>query len=308
MVYDGNVYGIDWSLDGKYLSTVGKDSNSTGSVCVYYYDDGILSFVTSAAIDDTTTCVAIAWSPDGNYLAVGGKSTSRDLSIYDFNGSSLNLIESVLWAGASHRIYSVGWHPEGQYIAAGGIGFNAGNEDGFIIYKFDGSSLITIGSKVRDKGYCLDWDPLGEYVAVGYEIGDPDYLEVYEFDASNEILYTSPIVTATHSSTFISTKWSSDGNYIASSHYTNEVEIYSFNRSVPSLTILPETSKSIGGSLYGLSWSSDDNYLAIGSWDNFLEVDRFNGESLSYVLGTTFENAANVNAISFLNNALVGND
>ena len=58
---------------------------------------------------------SVAWSPDGQYLAVGTTNGSNDLTIYSWNGQTL---ETLITASIAY-VNSVAWSPNGQNLAVG---------------------------------------------------------------------------------------------------------------------------------------------------------------------------------------------
>jgi WD40 repeat protein len=300
--FDVNVRAVDWSPCGKYLAVAGDDNGTVGSTCVYYYDDGELSFTTSVGSENVVWWYTISWSPDGNYLAVGGGwgTSTKTLVIYSFDGLCLTEVASVNWAYADRFAYDISWHPNGNYIVAGGINYGDSGEDGFVVYAFDGSSLVQKGAKSGRYVRSLDWDPLGEYIAIGATTDNE--LEIYAFDVSTETLNTTPIVGANVATDMNIVRWRHDGGYLGVGDTSGNIYIYSFNRVSSAFAL--EFTKDAGERIEGLAWSPDGNYVAFTEYSNYLEVDRFYiddaGEgSLSYIYGATFKDIINLNSVAF---------
>jgi|SaaInlLV_10m_DNA_2_1039722.scaffolds.fasta_scaffold00159_6 WD40 repeat protein len=306
----GNVVHIrasNWSPCGKYLAVVGDDGvaspDGTGYTGVYYYNDGVLSLVTSVEHANKSYWYTVAWSPDGKYVAAGGGGVSgydKVLAIYSFDGLSLTEVADADWTGSGPFVYDVSWHPSGDYIAAGGKDYGVG-EQGFAVYAFDGSRLTLKGTKIGTSVRTLAWDPFGEYLAIG-SATDPVELEIYEFDVSTETLNTTAVVTVDLTPDMNIVRWRYDGAYLGVGDTSGNIYIYLFNRVTPSLT--QEFTKDVGTRIDGLAWSPDGNYVAFTECANFFEVDTFyindaGDIGLSYIYGATFNDTVDVNTVAW---------
>jgi len=179
--------------DGKYIAIGGNYGTDDYEVRLYLFDGTSISEV--ATLDNNYTR-SVAWSPDGKYLAVGNLGA---LKVFSFNGAVLTQ-EATASGG---YFVSVRWSPGGKYLAC------ATSQDDVLVYRFDGTSLVSKGS--RDIGSAVrsvDWSPDGKYIAYGCT--DSPQFGITRFTGSS--LGTPKTYSG---SDFVeSVDWSPDGRYI----------------------------------------------------------------------------------------------
>lgn len=210
------------------------------------------------------------------------------------------------------------WRPDGHYLVIGGTspnpnGINNTNRDDIFLYKFDGSTLITVTSQSYGEIFSgshvfgLDWSPDGQYLAVGGDspsagrggFNNTDNVRVYRFDGSFLVPVTSvPYINYTSDTTF--GRWSPDQQYLLvggeSGGVTGNTYVYKFDGVSLTLT----TSRQIGSLILNANWSPDGKFVAVsaivstpGGSSGFPNIDAikvysFNGSVLTPITSQPF--------------------
>jgi len=314
MLIDSIAYGffalgvgkVAWNPDGQYLAVVGINSVGHQTVEVYSFNGFSLTLAGGASY---FVASSVAWSPNGKYLAVGGNSWENDLSVYEWDGTSLTFKDGVHYGEWSETwysdIYSIKWNPDGSYLAMGGIYPNLGHTE-LEVYSFDGTSLtITASQHYGPWGYAslnaVAWNPTGEYLAIGgtgASYPNTDCLQMYHFDSSSLRFVTSYGVENCES-----VAWSPDGSVvgIGSNLVGEQLQIFSFTGS--SLNLLATANYGDDdGTIYGIDWNPAGTFLAIGDmpgWSSVREkievypvVYRYNTLPQAFNTGISFGNSA----------------
>ena len=111
--HQGNVYGMDMSLDGTYLSTVGSD----GILIVYRSGEGFSD--SNTVLKKTSASDSMLWiskfSPDNSLVAAG----SEDSNTYIWNTRTWELIRTL--KGHTARVRCMNFTHNGQKLITGGI-------------------------------------------------------------------------------------------------------------------------------------------------------------------------------------------
>ena len=293
--YGSQVAEINWSPDGKYLAVGGFTPTNDNELQVYEFNGSSLTLLTNAQVNYGTggaaTVEATTWSPDSKYLAVGGgtPSNGNELQIYEFNGSSTNLLINAQVA-YGNSVGAIAWTNDSKYIAIGGGIPSNGNE--IQVYEFDGTSTNLLINAKADYGSTvadLKWSSDNKYLAVGgFTPTNGNELQIYEFDGSSLTLLSNAQVN--YGTNVQSLDWSHDDKYLAIGGQTptngNEVQVYEFNGT--SLTLLTNAQVNYcvaGQTIYRINWTHNGKYLAIGgstpSNGNEVQVYEFNGTSLT---------------------------
>lgn len=105
--YDGHIYGLTWSPDGRRIA-------AASSHCIRIRDI-IAGFASTLAIDKATLKNAVSWSPTGKHLAVGG----NDKLVHIWNVASKK--ETFTYHGHTNYVMAAAWAPDGSRIASAGV-------------------------------------------------------------------------------------------------------------------------------------------------------------------------------------------
>lgn len=289
----GSIVGVSWSADEQYIvvggsaasggANTGFAAGNTNALRVYQFNGSTLNGIASINPISGGTVYTTEFSPDGQYIAAGLEfpTTSDELAIYRFNGSSLTLIDDIDWGadGAGTRILDIDWHPAGQYLACGGS-YAGGVGDEFKIFNFNGTTLSLVTTKSYGGGtgqvHAVKWHPSGISVAIGGRFqtavggfSATEQLRLYNFDGTTLTALTGKAYgTRIHG-----TSWDQTGSILLIGGYspasgggfanTDELRIYSFDGS----TLTPLTSvdySTIGGGTVHPNWRADGEFFAAG--------------------------------------------
>jgi len=259
----GVIETIDWNRSGDYVA-IGYDD----TVEVLYYDGSTLASVTTANLG--VKVYSVKWSPNGQYLAAAGgdsgaPSASR-LRIYQFNGSSLSVVDS--YNPASQYFTGVDWHPAGQYVGVSLV-HDTSTNGGYYIFGFDGSALTssTVNGNQCTAAQSFAWHPSGKFVAVG---GDPSLLAppfvgntvfIYPFNPAT----TTPGVTAyigLSTGDVTSVDWSADGKHLAAGTNSGPYSLLAFVFDGLTIEYL-DVSSAYGNDITEVRWHPSSSYIAV---------------------------------------------
>lgn len=149
--YEGHstdVYAIQWSPNGKYIASAGKDN----MVQVWEATTGRPVYRDKKHTDWVTT---LAWSSDSQRLASG--SLDHTVQVWDALSGS-----NVLRYGLhTEGVYAIAWSPDGRQIASGGMDK--------AIQIWDAATGKTIHTYKDHSGYvrALSWSPDSTRIASG---------------------------------------------------------------------------------------------------------------------------------------------
>ncbi len=284
--------GASWSPDGRYLACAGQDSSNT-YVRVYSFNGATLTQVAFVSSGGTEAWTA-RWSPDGRYLAVSSNWSSNQLAIYAFTGVSLNFVTSANVGGIS---FGSCWNPDGQTIAVG----NAGS--GLAIYKFTGSSLVSLDSDPISGAADTVWSPDGRFLATAASTAAAPMFWVHYFTGSALVRVAS--YTGTTGASGYTASWDKTGRYVA--FCGQDATTANFNAIV--FQLVGNTLSQVGtfkltnSYARGIAFSPDNNFLAIaGNAANSPSFEEVQIQALHWKYET--QTQALSNAIVFGNSAL----
>jgi len=156
------VYTADWSPNGEYLA-IGIRSDG---FLVFSFDGSNISLVVSK--DPENSVYDVNWSPDGRYLALAMRhAVSREILIYEFDGSSVTQVAFFNTPGDSPIAYSSRWSPDGKYLLITNH-ISSGSYEIFV-RRFTGSSLVAEKSYEWGATVFASWAPNGKYFVAGGE-------------------------------------------------------------------------------------------------------------------------------------------
>ncbi len=226
--------------------------------------DCLVSFLTeTTGVSNFETC---AWAFDNVYIAVGS-TANPELLVYEFDGSTLTLVDSVGPPGGTRPINAVQWRP-GEYFLA--MARNGGGNDELFIYEFDtGTQTLTqIDSNGHGgSGRALAWRPDGDFLVEG-TTGNANEVILYEIDGAGNIVTTVIINIAPNRDVqFESVDFDSAGDYFGVGLNTNAanptVLVYEFTP-VPLGATVNATAVT-SNTVRGLSWNqTTTNLIAVG--------------------------------------------
>lgn len=139
----------------------------------------------------------------------------------------------------------------------------------------EGTASLSTNTSVDtgEQGYCTDFHPDGDFVALGHVAGGSDEITIYSWDGTT----LTSVETVNIGINVLNVKWHQNGNYlaVALAATTNEIRIYSWN-GTDTLTSVETIDTD---ACYGLSWHPNGNYLAVGKYTASaqLEIYSWNG-------------------------------
>jgi WD40 repeat protein len=254
------VYTVGWSPDSRFIAMGTSSFNEPNTLSIYRFDGSNLTRVGSA-VSTGSDVYEISWSPDGKYIAVANWSSTYNLHIYQFNGSSTpELVGYTLFA--SNSCVTAKWSPDGRFIATG-LSTSSNN---FQIYKFNGASNPTIVDSAISTGDnigSVNWSPDNRFIIASMTGGSPNNFGIYRFNGTSKPNLVGSMVSI--DGQLYSTCWSRDARFIAigSMAFSNNLRIYQFNGS--SQPTLVGSAVTAGEYISCIDWSSDGKFIAVGS-------------------------------------------
>lgn len=262
----GNLYttpnAVAWSPDDKYIAVA--DIAGTKKVDIYAFTNGTLNTTPVASISGISNINDIAWRPvDGRYLAVVGD----DLRVYEFTGTSLNLISNVVNLGGT--ISSATWTSNGKMLAIGTSGsVTSGCE--LQLYEFSMNRLYLIdgvdltGNSGAVSGIDTFWGDGGKFIVSA--LASPtsgNTLQLHEFSSGKLTLVNGRSVWLAGNLGTIS--WSHDNKYVAVGNKTsisgvNEIFVYEITAAQPSSNM--DNGTTFGNNTLGSTYNLDVNILS----------------------------------------------
>lgn len=269
--FNGNISGVSWSLDGKYL--IGGSSN--GELIEWNAKDD-LKKRTLNELSASIQCVA--YSPDEKYIACG-LANSTIVVCDSKNGKIFRTFD-----GYPGSVGSISWSPDGRYLAGGSYDPYYETLDGKVIISDVKSGKVhKILEGYSDYGNFVCWSPDGKYLASSsFEIIDEEINgKVILWDTKNWERFKT---LERHSSVVIYVSWSPDGKYLASLSMTllddsvvGEIILWDAKSGEKVRTLDPYSER-----ILHISWSPDSKFLIAGAWDGaFVIYKAENGKILS---------------------------
>lgn len=273
-----NLRKADLSPDGKYLATI---QDNTG-ITVYSWNGSQITQLVNVSGGGYN--LGINWSPDGKYLAVTRNSR---LEIFFFNGITLNLVANTSTWGSYGMCCA--WNPNGTHIAS-----SRNDTDAIEIYKFSGTSLSLVASKIRDfstyEPQFLSWSSDGRYFAT--TTGD-GFACVWGWDGGSNIYN---IWHGSGGNVYSEARWSPDGRYIAYSNGFAIVYVFEWNSASPLNWANRVFTINVSSSNNSSSWHPDGSCL-LTEGNNLVRIYK-----LDYTRSTNLPVASN--SIVFGNSTL----
>lgn len=197
----------------------------------------------------------LSYHPTAEFLAVGNGTTSNQLKVYSWNGSTtLTEVESIDTSG---RVQGVAWHPSGNYLIVGTT--NASKE--IIIYSWNGTDTLTEITylNLTGNGKNLSWNPAGTHIALA------------NADTSKELIIISwngtdtlaEVTSANLGSWSYNNCWSNDGSFVFTGGGDPTKTVIAFSWDGSSLT--ERAYIGYGTNMYGMvALSKGGTYLIVG--------------------------------------------
>ncbi|MFH1831658.1 MAG: hypothetical protein ABH827_02530 [bacterium] len=281
--------GLAFSSDEKYLAF----SGSAGLI-IYQWDGTNLRKITQQG-GILNWGRTPSWSPDSKYIAlVGQGGDNHELFIYQWDGSTLTLKDSIDLGPFTNEYQDAQWSPNGQYLAISG----SYDPYEFIIYQWDGSTLtLKISQNFAASASTLSWSSDSRYIAVSGRTGTGN-TTIYEWAPPDKLIQLHSPTDFTTSVN--SLEWSPDGRYLAigGTNGTNALMVYNWNGLTTTLTY----SQYHGNWVDKVRWSPDGQYLAAGGYYNPMDLIVYKANYASQNL-----NPAYAQSLFFGNSALGAN-
>lgn len=164
-------FSVRWSPDGNYIA-MGNNTSAAQEIQIYSFDRTtktvVLPAVATVAL--TAGAGAVEWSQDGKFLAVFTASTTTGLQLYEFDGTTITLRDSVTGistlTGNSAFFSSLHFTKDGRFLVVGGNN----TITGISVYFFDrDSKTLTFVDSYSDSSTpcCAQWSPDGSLLAMG---------------------------------------------------------------------------------------------------------------------------------------------
>jgi WD40 repeat protein len=283
LTYDGTIYEVAWSADGKLLAVAGAP-DSGDELKIYTYQDGILSFTDSVNL--AADAWSVSWSHTGNYLAVGVKNSAKEVIVYEFANEILTEKDSL---NLDNEAMFVRWHPERMFLLVAGYNIlNTG--DDWAMYELVSDSLVRRGSSnwaANSPGTKMfEWSLRRTGTANYYAFSFEDDLYIGEFNEGTDWNKTVTAASVSSIGTNINgLDWSPSGTSVALACENGTLKIYEFSGSALTL----KDSVDLGTTLTAVTWSADGNYIVTGGTGpgaNYEEVTihRYDGNSADLIL------------------------
>ena len=236
----GDVQGVAFSPDGRYLAADGYDDN----VQAILLDVATRTIVRSRNIDDNAGNInAVAYSPNGNYVAV-----AVDLRwAYLWELSSGNVFG---WGKSNaSEVYDVAFSPDGKYLATG-------NDNGDL-------TLWELDSWWMDDVNLIDYKPGGNVQSVAFS-PDGRYLAADGYDGNNTYvniysLSTGRVVWQINSGDVYTIAFSPNGEYLALGDDAATITFYRIDTNVTQVGEI-----TANDTVHDLAWHPDGTLISDG--------------------------------------------
>lgn len=259
--YADTVRTVDWLFDSRFV-VAGAQTGATNEFVVYSFDNTTLTQRATEAF--SVDVVTVSCSPNDYYIALGTNASSSfdEFRVYQFDPVSYAL---TLTASNNYgAMASVIWHPTGNYIAVVG----QGSSQDLTVFSFINGTLTQVASSTISPSSTIiydimDWDPTGNYLALGTFSGDT--LLVYQFTGTSLSPVASQVMGA---SGIAGVDWSPTNTAhiaVGLNKGSQRLRIYDFNASAGTLT--DRSSAYIGeatAAIQDVHWNPDGTALVIG--------------------------------------------
>lgn len=165
---------VDWSPDGRFITTVGSNDLE-----VYSFDGQRLQFIAASQTSWSSLGYIAAWCPDGKYI-VTERGDTHYLEMYSFNGVSLTRVAQYALAYSGYDGTFARWSPDGRFFATQSSNGIAA------VFGWNGTNIYTANQTPGGGVYYGDtaWSPDGRYIAFVNGFGT---LRVFPWDSANPI-------------------------------------------------------------------------------------------------------------------------
>ncbi len=226
-----NVWGLDWSPDGKYV-VIGTED---GWLKVYDASSGKYLW----GLKLGRFAVLADWSPDGKYIAVTTSNLSADMVFVIDAGT-----HEVIWSKKmGESVCGVAWDPSGEYLAVGTIYY-------LYLFKRDGEQLWRSEKQPNGDIYNIAWSHSGDKVAINGGMCGCDVI-VYSKDGKELWHYNR-----THGC-IVTLDWSPDDKYLAAGSHDGHVYVFDENGK------LLWRSEYLEKFVNNVAWDPSGEYLAV---------------------------------------------
>ncbi|MFA5075125.1 MAG: WD40 repeat domain-containing protein [Candidatus Babeliales bacterium] len=266
------VFATSWRPDGKYLAIGGSSSaTSNNDFIIYNFNNQNLTITTSVNFEKYNSSPAqlncAQWNPNGNYIAVGGyrpnhkiNDAFQNLLIYNFNSSSLNLVDYAIFTGTYGWVFTNKWSSDGNYLA------EAGTADNYLriyAFRYTTQKISYIDAKVPGSDIItLDFSQNGQFVIEGG--GFNRNFNFYNFTGNSLIQATS----LSKYFGFLQSVISPNGKFLAAAGQPNsplsepELKLYKLNFKYDTTPQALSHAIKLGNSQLGTDYDLDINLLA----------------------------------------------
>ncbi|MBU4270218.1 hypothetical protein KKE07_05095, partial [Candidatus Dependentiae bacterium] len=238
---------------------------------------------------------------DDKWKEIGEKTrdsgTGNNLRILGFDGSSLNLLSSLLFA---NDVNTVAWHPSQYYLAIGIQAAITGFE--VRIYSWNGTTLSqTSGAEIGTGVRAVAWSRDGNYLAISQS---NDYVRVYSFSAGTITLQASLLLTGFGTAARDAISWDSTGQYIVvgdGSTATNSLRVLYYNGAT---SLTQNVAVSPGSVIQTVDWRPNSDLIAVGlsATTERLRLYRFASGSLTDVTSAYVGEIYTIYSVNWSNN------
>lgn len=208
------VIAVTWAPDGKRLASIGLDQQA---VIWDASSQAIRTYPDQPQTSPSMNTAAIAWSPDGALIA----STTADSVVDVWNPENRQKAYSI---SSSSHVGTLAWSWDSNYLAIGyyGSGDNRSSNDpsnySVNVYDRQGNLVKTFpGKETQNLVYSLAWSPDNRTIAIGCGT----QVMIWDFIANKHTLTYQG-----HNDSVMSTQWSHDSKYIASSSFDRTVQVW----------------------------------------------------------------------------------
>lgn len=218
--------------------------------------------------------------PNNNFIAVVGESTSKQLAVWSWNGSTT--VSEVETIDAGSWLNSVSWHPNGNFLATAEYNDSTNS---IVVYSWNGTDTLTAVETAAITGGATGckWSPNGNFLATG-SYNTSESINVYSWNGTDTLTLVETINLGVWN---FAALWSPDGNYLAACPYntTKDLIVYSWNGSDTLTEVASYNTSGSGVAFYTPRWlySGANTYISFagnGSTQSVITL-LFNGSTLT---------------------------